>query len=238
MGRFDFTPLGFLFSDGGVYRLRWDIAFRDREVGDLKIEQTVDVQPPTEADLAFIARVGDRRFIKDVFGANLPGQGTTDLLALGFIGELLEHAEDDPGEEGNVAGTLEAAAPLMELAEEIPESSYAAYAAFYAARLYLQNLIRIPALSNITPAAREHELYGKANDALLFTIEHADAFLKPRAQCTLAYLRICAASWEDAQALLLDSEKSASGQASVLKSIEELRGDIQRLKERRKVTTP
>jgi len=233
VGRFDFTPQGFLFSGAGVYELRWDIAFYDREVGDLKIEQTVHVRPPREADLDFIASAGDRHFLKEVFGVEPPEGGTTDLLALAFIGELVRHAVDDPGEEGHVPVKLESAAPLMLVANEHSDSSYAPYTAYYAARIYLQELIRLPGLGNLTPAAADHELYRKADEALRFTVERADPFLKPRALCTLAYLRMCAASWHEAESYLARAEESAGGQGNVLACTKKLRGDLVRIRERR-----
>lgn len=232
VGRFGATPRGFLFPEPGIYQLRWDIAFRDGEVGTLKIDQTVRVTPPTNPDLEFVARIGHKRFWKEVLALDPPEGSAADLLALGLIGEFLEHAEDDPGEDGSVSGKLEWADPLMDLAKELADSSYAPYGAFYAARLYLQNLIRIPELGNITPLAQKHELYSKANDALLFTLERADSFLKPRTLCTLAYLRLCAASWDDADRFLTEAEECADGQANVLPMIQDIRNDLVRLRER------
>lgn len=232
IGRFNFTPQGFLFGTSGTYHLRWNISFKDRDFDGLKIEQTVDVEPATEADLDLLGRMGDRRFLADVLGLN-PAQGATpDLLALGLIAELLEHAQDDPGEEGRVEGQPEWADPFMSLAKEYSESSYAPYLAYYAARLYLKDLGRITGSADISPELKKQPLYRKAIEALQFSIVHGDPFLAPRALCSLAFANVLVASWMDAGELLSQAKQRAAGQGAVLSFVEDMQGDLARAKKR------
>lgn len=231
VGRFDFTPQGFLFGSSGTYRLRWNIAFKDRNLGGLNIEQTVDVEPATETDLELLARMGDRRFLADL-GLNPPQDGTLDLLALGLIAELLEHAQDDPGEEGRVEGKPEWADTFMSLAREYPESSYAPYLAYYAARLYLNDLGRVTGSAGISPELKKQPLYRKAIEALQFSIGHGDPFLGPRALCSLAFANMLAGSWKDAEEFLVRADDRAAGQGAVLSIVEDMRGELARAKKR------
>lgn len=232
VGRFGFTPEGFLFEREGIYHLRWDIAFTDRDVGDLRIEQTVVVGAPTEADLQFLARAGDRGFQAEVLGLDPPERGTTDLLALGLISGVLEYAQDDPGEEGRFRGELSWADAMMDLAREFPESSYAPYATFFAGRVYHGHLGKAVEPEIITPDAKKHPFYKKSDEALRFAVDHGDAFLKPRALCSLAFLRACATLWDDAENLLTQSLRTARGQRVIGRVVGKLRRDIPRLKER------
>lgn len=234
VGRFDFTPEGFLFEREGIYDLRWDIAFKDRDGGVLKIEQTVEVGAPTEADLQFLTRAGDRDFLADVLGVNPPEGGTTDLLALGLIAELLELAQDDPGEEGSLQGKLSWADAMINLAREFPESSYAPYAAFFAGRIYHGHLAKELSPQQITPAAKEQNFYKKSDAALRFAVDHGDPFLKPRALCSLAYLRACATLWDDAETLLAQSVEAAHGQGVVERTAGKMRHDIRQLRDRQR----
>jgi len=234
VARFGLGAEGFLFGKRGTYRLRWDITFRDRTVGDLKIEQTVDVAGPTTADLGFLARIGERHYLTDVLGLNVPEGGDADLLALGMIAELLVHAQDDPGEEAHLEAKPGWADSFVNLAREYSESSYAAYASYFAARIYLQELVSIRALSNITPEARKHPLYAKTEDVLRFTLDHADPFLKPRVLCTLAYLREFAGSWGEAERFLAQAEECLPRQSVITNKVREIHDDIERGRERRR----
>ena len=234
VGRLGLGAEKFLFPEPGAYKLRWDIAFRDGEVGDLKINQSLYVKPATKPDLEFIARIGDRRFWKEVLGVDPPEGGTTELLALGVIAAALQYAEDDPGEEGSLRGELKWADAWFALAQELPDSSYAPYAGYAGGRIYRGHLGRDLDLAReqITPRAREHTMYRKAEKALTFAVEHGDAFLRPRALCSLAYLRVCSASWDEAEKYLAQAEEGAGGQGNVLRVINEMRRDVGRLKER------
>lgn len=232
IGRFDFTPQGFLFGTSGTYHLRWNIAFKDRDVDGLRIEQTVDVEPATEADLDLLARMGDRRFLADVLGLNPPQGGTPELLALGLIAELLEHAQDDPGEEGRVEGKPEWAESFMSLAKEYPESSYAPYLAYYAARLYLKGLERVTGPADISPDLKKQPLYRKAIEASQFSVMHGDPFLTPRALCFLAFANVQVASWKDAGELLTQANERAAGQGAILSLVEDMQVDLARAKKR------
>ena len=233
VGRFDFTPQGFLFEEEGTYYLRWDITFKDRHVGEMKIGQIVVVEPATNPDLEFLSRIGDRDFATEVLGLNPPENVTGDLLALGLISEILQYAEDDPGEGGRVRGKLAWAEAFWNLAKELPESSYAAYAAFCAGRIYHGHLARTLGREHITPKAKKHTLYEKADEALRFAVDHGDPFLKPRALCSLAYLRVCAAAWDEAERLLTQAEGSTHGQGIVESIVDEMRRDLAHIKEKR-----
>lgn len=231
VGRFGLGSEQFLFDEPGTYELRWDITFKDRDVGDLKIEQTVEVGAPTEADLQFLARAGDRDFHAEIFGVDPPERGTRDLLALGIVSLLLQHAQDDPGEEGSVKGELAWADAMMGLARELPESSYAPYAAFFAGRIYFGHLGKALGPRQITPNAKTNEFYRKADEALRFVVKRGDPFIKPRALCSLAFLRVCVGSWVESERFLTEAEKSAGGQGVVDRVVNKMRYDIRRLKD-------
>ncbi len=197
----------------------------------MKIEQTVVVGDPTEVDLKFLARAGDRAFQAKIFGVEPPERGTTNLLALGMIAALLEFAQDDPGEEGHFKGELTWADAMMDLAREFPKSSYAPYAAFFAGRVYHGHLGKAIDPEIITPDEKKHPFYKKSDEALRFAVDHGDAFLEPRALCSLAFLRACATLWDDAENLLTQSLRTARGQGVIGRVVGKLRRDIPRVKE-------
>jgi len=230
VGRFGLGAEGFLFPDEGTYFLRWDIAFKAREVAGLKLAQSVQVDPASKADLDLLAQIGDRRWQSRLLGFEPPEAASKDLLALGVIAALLEYPEHSTGGWGTGDGKLQWGSPLMEVARQFAESSYAPYLAFYAAGVYLEHLAQTPEAKRRLPATKDHDLYHKADEALLFTVERADPFLKPRALCSLAYLRRCGGSWDEAEKYLARAEEQGGGQSNVLRVVHEMRRDILRLK--------
>jgi len=227
VGSFDLAPRGFLFENPGTYHLQWDIAFKDNKVARLEIEQAVQVGPALPADLEFLRRVDAPSFMARAFGAEPSGQPPADLLrALVVIAELLERAESHPIEGVQCDPGLPCADELLKLAVELPESSYAPYAAYYAGGMYRAWLERTPESRQVSPALKNHALYQKADEALRFSADHGDPFLKPRALCALAYLRGCSAAWDEADEFLTQATRASSDQGTVHAAVAKLRRDF------------
>ena len=222
---------GFLFNEPGTYMLRWDIAFENQGAEPLRIEQAIDVGEPRTEDLQLLAQIGDVDFVADVFGMRFPDHTPTELVQLGVVAQVLEQAQSDPLEEGPWGLSTVSADALWRLAEAIPDSSYAAYLAYYAAGVYAAHLSQTPEGRDVSPAAKNHTLYRKADKVFEFVIAHGDCFIKPRALCARAYLRTCAADWDGADRLLRQAVEGADGQGPVRDIVSRMRRQLS--KERR-----
>ncbi len=232
VGRFDLAPFGFLFEEQNTYELRWDIRFKAPGAAPLKIDQTVTVGPSSNADLEFLRRIGDRGFQTKFLGRAPPEQASSELLALGLIGELLLGAQGAPVSDDAARGTLSQGSMLADLAKEIPESSFAPYAAFYAGRIFHGHLREARQLESPSPEAQRHSLYRRSEQALRLAVANGDAFLKPRALCSLAVLHVRAASWTDAEDLLAEALRGAPGQGVIETAVSAMRIDLSRLREK------
>lgn len=251
VGRFNLSPDGFLFSEPGTYYLRWGVGFEDKEVKGLKVEQPVEVAPAREADLAFLDRLAEPKFLRHLFEKDLfdpsydfgkwvLSPDGRDYRALFVIAELLKLTRaKEPGDAVGPRGSLEQAIKWAEalnaLAKELPESSYAPYAAYYAGCCYITSAMigtKEERGEYITPATRRHPHYKLANEILRFVAEHGDAYLKPRALYMQAILRMVGADWIEADRSLTKALESAPGEGTIKSQVDELRRDIQEEKEK------
>ena len=145
--------LGFLFPEPTQCYLRWTVGFS--EAPGVKILQTVTVLPARDADLRFIDRLADSDFQRHLFGndyfekrypdprelAWALSADRKDHRALAIIAKLLEATRvkwvgdlfrgpksASAEEEKRLRQWGDA---LFQLAKDLPESSYAPYAAYY-----------------------------------------------------------------------------------------------------------
>lgn len=264
----------FFFDEPGRYWFRWGIAFRDqdkprtvRDQRDFDIEavvvdQVVEVGVPTRADLDFISGLADEDLARYIFGADFFERQTGDAIqhiadpevrAVGVIGRLLyatrgrspETAIGLAGPKGDVG---KAADSLITLAKEIPDSSYAPYAAYYAGCCYAaigtntvietirarrvrgQRKDRAAEAELRYSLAEKHRDFAKARAAFAVAAERGDAYLKPRALYQQGFLRIFAGALDQGEKLL-DRALEAGGEEGTIRTmVDELRGQMARAK--------
>ncbi len=226
VGKFGMGSERFLFETPGTYYLRWRVSFVDRQRPALRIDQTLEVGPPFAADLEFLKRIGQRDSVAALFGREPPEKATEELLSVVVAGMLLKRAESDPVDDPDACQEVTRADLLMDVARQLAESSYAPYAAYYAGAIYRQALEGTPQARAISYTTRNHELYGKADEALRFAVQSGDLFLKPRALCALAYLRVCTGAWDEADGLLKQAEEVGAGQGPVQGTAAEVRRQL------------
>ncbi len=156
------------------------------------------------------------------------------------IGELLKATRDhEPwvaarGQGPPATGTIWPDT-LLGLAQEFPESSYAPYAAYYAACGYLSCVAQTSKRQHgkmIASVAEESPYYAKAKTALNLCVERADVYLKPRALYMKAFIPLCAARWEQVELALNEAEEQASGEQTIREWVTQLRASAIRERQR------
>lgn len=264
----------FFFDEPGRYWFRWGIAFRDqdkprtvRDQRDFDIEavvvdQVVEVGVPTRADLHFISGLADEDLARYIFGADFFERQTGDAIqhvadpevrAVGVIGRLLyatrgRSPETVMGLAGPKGDVGKAADSLVTLAKEIPDSSYAPYAAYYAGCCYaaigtktvIETIRARRVRGQRKDRAAEAELryslaekdrdFAKAHAAFAVAAERGDAYLKPRALYQQGFLRIFAGALDQGEKLL-DRALDAGGEEGTIRTmVDKLRGQMARAK--------
>ena len=267
VGRFPYGTYSFLFAEPGTYYLRWGVGFEDNPDAGLKIHQTIEVEPARRCDLDFLARISDARFLRDLLGKDLfeksPAEfrgwvqsaSGADYRSLIVIAELLQATRADNALEAarprkDIDDAVTWANALLPLAQQLPESSYAPYAAYYAGCCY-----SAASLTQATDAIRERrsrgevfdelqegkdradfikhsEVSAKAFEAFAMAARRADAYLKPRVLYQHGYLRLFAFEFDEAERLLSEAAQAAPGEGAVQGWIDEARAGIEVVKAR------
>lgn len=270
VGRFDMGKKSFLFDEPGTYHFRWGVGFKDEGVDGFNARQIVEVGPAREADLAFLDRLADPDLLRYLFGDDFFDRQTetvrermlapsgADMRALKVIARLLQATratsasnvfldhklpkEEDKRRWGDT---------LSELAEAIPESSYAPYAAYYAGCCYsMIGLIQVAEgiQANQVPGqpkdrAAETELRfsltkkntdcARACKAFGFAARRGDDYLKPRALFQQAVLRASSGALDEVEQLLSKAEQIVPGEKTIQKMSGKLRKRVCKFKESR-----
>ncbi len=246
------------FDDPGTYHLRWRIAFGDQGADGLKTDQTVELQPARPADVAFLAGLSNveltRRLLTDGSFDEWPEAAREVLLApsaadhraMMVIEELLRATRaKNPWEALESRKSVESALiwgdALYALAREFPESSYAPYAAHYAACCYagvaLSEAVETVRVRRVPeqPPDEIHEAKQRfallqadaraerAFEAFAFAAERADAYLRPKALYQEAYLAGAAGFFERFDTLLAAVEEAAPGNNDLANEVARLR---------------
>lgn len=235
----------FLFREPGQNWFRWKIEYQDGS-NPSTIEQAVIVHDSRGADQAFVQRLADVPLCKLMFGDNWFDQFTEteanhyadpEVRAVKVIGNLLEATRDrTPGyAQGVVAskGDLKKAADVLwQLARDIPDSSYAPYAAYYAACCYamlaggrMDEAMRANLKVGESYTAAAARLgpgilvadpdAARAKEALTFAVERADIYLKPRALHHLAGYHSGIGDLKRSEVLLDSAEAAAPGDGEI-----------------------
>jgi hypothetical protein len=248
------------FGGPGLHWLRWTITFRDqskprsaedqgaKDIEPVEIVQTLEVEPMLPQDGRFLARISDVEWLRTFLGAEfhklvedeahkwfLSPDGA-DHRALIVIGELLKATRyEEPwtvaGKLGSVQRAVERGDALWELARDIPDSSYAPYAAFYAGCCYMAGVgdaIKKEHGTLVTPMAKQVPLFEKAEAALAFAVERGDRYLQPRAIYNQAFLAMVAADWAKANAVMERGYALAGARGTARARLESLNGHIQK----------
>lgn len=259
-----------LFQDSGRHWFRVEVNFRDASkprnapfqvdetIEPVVIEQILDVREALQADLNFIRGLADPDLIRAMFGQNfferqdpetrVHYRNNPDVLAVAVIGKFLEATrESDPTRVNLPRGDLRKAADLLwQLAQEIPESSYAPYAAYFAGCCYLSDVFehmerfmrrdrpgKDEILPEELPAFRAHAqglaTFGLAGEALGFAAAHGDAYLKPWAIYMQAQHAIGGGLFDEAEAKLNEAEASMPGRGRIEEWAPKLRKSLRRL---------
>lgn len=273
---FGFGDAAFLFEEPGTYYLQWSVGFKDKNLEDIEINQIIEVAPALEADLEFLARLADPNLLRHLFGEDFFDRQTetvrekmlspsgADYRALKVISQLLKATraaslenvflghklpkEEDKRRWGDA---------LFQLAKEIPDSSYAPYAAYYAGCCYAvigQNQIITTVRSRRVPGQRKDKLAEtklrfeltrknrdctRAYEAFVLAAERADDYLKPRALYQQAMLRGCAGKLEEMELLLSKAEAVVPGKGTIQKMVDKQREQMRHFrKELQKAEAP
>jgi len=220
IARSEYGKVGWLFWEPGEHYLRWGLSSGSGEPYHLKTVERVIVLPPSQPDLTFLSRVSAPVLLRRLFGRDnseyraeerlawVLSPENTDERALIVIAELLQATQQrEPGfavrrreteEEMRIWGEQ-----MLELAKELPESSYAPYAAYYAGCCYMgasanrrkeatlaeMREVEDKSLDNVRAAsaralvrlAHTDEDVGRALEAFELATERADDYLKPKA---------------------------------------------------------
>ena len=250
-----------VFDDPGTYHVRWSVDFAGQGIEGCKAIAAVDLEEARQADVDFLERLREPALVQALHGeslfghldeearAVLLGPDGVDTLALSIIQQLLNATRaDDPADvvrsRGSGENALRWAQALGELAEDLPESSYAPYAAYYAGCCHLAALrnamkemmiehglkdraITEDELASVGTFVGQNEHYARATALLTFTIDRADEYLKPRA----LYMRALSIGWtgafDEASQALDTVLESAPGERTILGWVDAVRRRIE-----------
>lgn len=249
----------FLFREPGKYWFRWTVKYKDGSEASV-FDQEVDVFESTASDMAFIERLADPKVCRLVYGPNWFEQHTSteaehyadpEPRAVKVIGRLLYATRDKTpasamGTAGPQGDMVKAAQILLDLANEIPDSSFAPYAAYYAGCCFTSTGLyavdeqgqkeasegrfedetahrrRLYALHKADP------LSAKGKEAFLFAAERGDEYLKARALYQSARLTLSRGEMEEADELISRAELAAPGSGTVGDLVQKLRSNFDR----------
>lgn len=243
---FGLTDASIVFPEPGTYWVRWGVRFEDPQVAGLTVDQEVVVAAPHPHDVAFVSRLGEPQFFQQLLGDEvlnrLTGKArdlTTDPDASTFrwsavIRPVLASTttvEPLEGEHKSAEAFRRWTETMFDLASELPDSTYAPYAAFYAGGGYVTYLCEVLYQDDVpSDAIRKDELFDKAEKALKLCVEHGDAYLRPRAILQQARLHAIIGAWDKAERLVDDVENGTAGRGTVSTLSDRLRRDIRKLK--------
>jgi len=262
------------YGTRGPYWLRWGVGFRDqdkprtffdqldRNIPGVVADQVVEVQPATQADLDFIAGLGDRDLARAMFGADFFERQTGNAIAyyadpevraVKIISRLLAVTEArDPGSGTAIHGLhmdlRKAADMLVALATQLPESSYAPYAAYCAGCCYvigasnkLEGEMRkqtaagrprdkVAEAEQVASFFRSDPDCAKARNAFALAAQRADDYLNPRVLYQQATLSVVAGGFDGAETLLTRALDAAPGDPTIQKWVAKAREDARRIR--------
>lgn len=257
-------PAGrFLFREPGQYSFRWRVKYEDGSEPSI-IEQEVVVLASSDADLAFIERLADPKLCRLILGQrwydefmdprvqHYPEVETRAVKVIGRLlyatrGKACEDAVRIAGPQGDRLATAEA---LLALARDIPDSSYAPYAAYYAGCCYgatgyrnALNTVREERVdgklsSRAAESRRRFTLMEKDSDcdtaiqALKIAAQRGDDYLKPKALHQIAFLRGLGGAFDEAEHLLTQAEQVVPGEGGVEQLANRLRKSLRKEEER------
>ena len=178
-----------------------------------------------------------------------------EIRALKVIAELLEGTRaDQPEDIGSRKKSREEAIrwgdAMLKLAKEIPESSYAPYAASYAGWCYLAGVMETAREARkerreqgrktspedvqlFSQTILDIPYYARATEALNLAHERADAYLKPLTLYQQALQRVLPGELDEAEALLKRALELGGKKGTVQRLVDKLHRDIARAKDRR-----
>jgi len=272
-GPTDYHEIGFAFAQPGDYEVRWQFGSTGVSPVDVIVKQSVRVEPATAQDTLFLDRLSEsgllqRLFGRDPFESTAPefrtwvaGPGGRDHRALLMIREMLEATRKT-----DVLGVLEHrktpenalvwADALSQLATEIPESSYSAYAAYYGACCYAGvsvsravETIRagrnpsepkdlVAEVDRRASLIAQDELARKAEMAFGFAANAADIYLKPRLLLQFGAFEAVRLRAEQADRLWRQALELAPGDRTIEEPISRLRGETEELNRHRSDLAP
>lgn len=245
---FGVTNASFVFPESGRYWIRWGLRFKDPQVERLTLNQEVLVSTAHADDIAFVSRLGDTQFFQELVGEDvlnrLTGKArelTIDPSASVFRFSvvlrplLASTATIEPleGEHRSAQAFRRWTDTMFGLASELPDSTYAPYAAFYAGGGYVGYLCEHLFKDEVpSDAIREERLFKKAEEALKLAVEHGDSYVRPRALCQQARLHAIIGAWEETEHLLSRALEVAGVRGTLNTLVEHLRRATRGLKER------
>lgn len=249
----------FLFIEPGKYWFRWTVKYKDGSEASA-IDQEFNVFESTASDLAFIEGLADPKICRLMLGQKWYDQfmdpnreyySDPEQRAVKVIGRLLyatrdktpESAMGTAGPQGDMVNTAQV---LVDLAKEIPDSSFAPYAAYYAGCCFTSTSMYAVDEQGQKEAsegrfenetAHRRRLYAlhkadtlsaKGKEAFLFAAERGDEYLKARALYQAARLSLSRGELEDVSELLTRAELAAPGSGTVGDLVQKLRSNFDR----------
>ena len=222
------------------------------------------------ADLKFLSRISGPKIMRLLGGEEfferqariaIEWGPNPDVRATAMLGTIM-HANtnqitDTPllgcAPKGDLHKTAEA---LFAIATDLPDSSYAPYAAYYAGCCYTRQVLghvmqtvrgaRKPGAGKDRAAEAKAKFALSKNDpncakalrAFRFAAERGDDYLAPRAYYQQAVLRTWNGAFDDAEALLAKSEQMAHGAGTIKNICDEFRKQMDRFRKEAEGTKP
>lgn len=251
----------------GEYWFRWRLWMNDINTAPLELDQKVKFAPVAISDSLFLDRLGTEKMMRELFGdtyfdrlnedsrARWMGPKNHDMRALRVIGELLEATREyELGHFSfaSVVKTREDAARwadgLWALVQEIPDSTYAPYAAYFVGQCHYTAAMadaittvrarRIPEKKKdnvnehfqLVELLEEDKRFSQGKEALQFACEHGDAYLKPLALYHFGAFRIAGGQSEKGEALLREALALTGPEGTLAEKVTKALGELERAK--------
>ena len=214
--------------------------------------QTLEVGPISPQDRQFLARISSVELLREFLGADFPepaeegarewflSADAADHRALLVIGEVLKATRHESPwyvmqDRKTAEQCLAWANTLWELAEDLPASSYAPYAAWYAGCCYAAAVIRSSNSQDrplFSEALAREDNFAAADEAFVFAVGRADTYLKPIVLLHRAYLAGFAGQWKKSEGLLTAALDAAPGNDEMRDRGTRLRNDLAKVRAR------
>ncbi|HNO79874.1 MAG TPA: hypothetical protein PKN33_17640 [Phycisphaerae bacterium] len=266
VGQFRMGISGFLFDEPGKYCFKWEVEYVDAPGHRTTYVQEIEVLASRTEDRRFIERLGSLELLTYLMGdewiQSLPESISESLMAsdgtngraLIIIAELLEMTRvNEPlkilDSDYDRETAIKWADQLWKIAKDIPDSSYAPYAAYFAGCCYSAisssdaiaevRALRVPGESKdkLGEAKQRFQLthddtrFKEGLEAFRFAVDRGDAYLQPLASYQQAFLLAMGGEFKESEEISAEVERSSFASRNVKKWTQDLTKEIRQFKE-------